>query len=299
MRGRPSEPAYSVLVPAPIQTLTTIDEARVFVAAERAAGRTVALVPTMGALHAGHLELVRVAREHADTVVASVFVNPMQFGPHEDLDRYPRSPEADTQQLIVLGTDAVFMPETDEMYPEGRSATVVTAGHLGTVLEGRSRPGHYDGVLTVVTKLFSILQPHVAVFGEKDAQQLFLVRRMVRDLNLPLEIVGVPTVREADGLAMSSRNLLLTAGERQDALVLSRALEAAGSAADRGVEAMLAAAQAVFQSEASGATLDYLAIVDPATFQFANDAHHGPAQVLVAARVGAVRLIDNAVFSIP
>ncbi len=285
-------------MPAPIQTLTTVAEARAFVASERAAGRRIALVPTMGALHEGHLALVRAAREHADTVIASVFVNPMQFGPHEDLERYPRSPEADTAQLVVLGAEAVFMPEVAEMYPDGRSATVVTAGHLGTVLEGRSRPGHFDGVLTVVTKLLSIVQPDVAVFGEKDAQQLFLVRRMVRDLNLPLEIVSVPTVRERDGLAMSSRNALLTAGERQDALALSRALEAAGAAADRGVEAMLAAAQAVFQAD-SGVQLDYLAVVDPATFAPASDDHHGSAQVLVAARVGAVRLIDNAVVTLP
>ncbi|WP_318279283.1 pantoate--beta-alanine ligase [Agrococcus baldri] len=290
-------------MPAAIQTLTTVDEARAFVASERAAGRRVALVPTMGALHQGHLELVRTAREHADTVIASVFVNPLQFGPHEDLERYPRTPQADTEQLVVLGVEAVFMPSVEEMYPDGgRSATLVTAGHLGTVLEGRSRPGHYDGVLTVVTKLFSILQPELAVFGEKDAQQLFLVRRMVRELNLPLEIVGVPTVREPDGLALSSRNALLTEGERQDALALSRALEAAGAAADRGVEAMLAAAQSVFQAD-TGVRLDYLAIVDPSTFAFAGDHHHGPVQVLVAARVGsgatAVRLIDNAVFTIP
>ncbi|WP_231945458.1 pantoate--beta-alanine ligase [Agrococcus carbonis] len=285
-------------MPRAIQTLATVADARAFVAAERAAGRRIALVPTMGALHEGHLELVRVAREHADTVVASVFVNPMQFGPHEDLDRYPRSPEADTQQLIVLGAEAVFMPEPDEMYPHGRSSTVVTAGHLGTVLEGRSRPGHFDGVLTVVTKLLSIVQPEVAVFGEKDAQQLFLVRRMVDDLNLPVEVVGVPTVREPDGLALSSRNALLRGGERQDALVLSRALEAAGAASDRGVEAMLAAAQSVFQAD-SGAQLDYLAVVDPATFTPASADHRGRVQVLVAARVGTVRLIDNLITTVP
>jgi pantoate--beta-alanine ligase len=283
----------------PIQTLTTIDDARAFVARARADGRRVALVPTMGALHAGHLELVRVAREHADVVIASVFVNPLQFGPHEDLDRYPRMPAADTEQLVVLGVEAVFMPSVEEMYPDGgRSATLVTAGHLGTVLEGRSRPGHYDGVLTVVTKLFSIVQPDVALFGEKDAQQLFLVRRMVHDLNLPLTIIGVPTVREPDGLALSSRNAMLSTGERQDALALSRALEAAASAADRGVEAMLAAAQSVFQAD-SGVQLDYLAIVDPATFAFAGEQHHGRAQVLVAARVGTVRLIDNLITVIP
>lgn len=282
-----------------IQTLTTIRAVRELVASARAEGRTIGLVPTMGALHDGHAELVRTATGHADLVVSSVFVNPMQFGPHEDLARYPRTPEADTERLDEVGVDAVFLPSLEEMYPHGgRSATIVTAGHLGTVLEGRSRPGHYDGVLTVVAKLFGIVQPDVAVFGEKDAQQLFLVRRMVRDLDMPVEIVGQPTVREADGLALSSRNRFLQAGERQDALTLVRALDAAGASADRGVEAMLAAAQAVF-AEQTGATLDYLAIVDPATFTSAGEDHHGRVQVLVAARVGTVRLIDNAVFVVP
>ncbi|MCR8671893.1 pantoate--beta-alanine ligase [Agrococcus sp. HG114] len=287
------------MVPAPIRTLTTVDEARALVREARQAGRRVALVPTMGALHAGHAALVRTALEEADLVIASIFVNPMQFGPHEDLDRYPRTPDADLAALADLGVTAAFMPTVDEMYPDGgRSATLVTAGHLGTVLEGRSRPGHFDGVLTVVTKLLSIVTPDVAVFGEKDGQQLFLVRRMVRDLDLPVRVIGVPTVREPDGLALSSRNRLLQAGERDDALALSRALRAAGKAADRGVEAMLAAAQAVFQDE-TGVRLDYLAVVDPRTFLGASDDHHGPVQVLVAARVGTVRLIDNAVFTIP
>ena len=171
------------MVPAPIRTITTIDEMRALVARARAEGKRIALVPTMGALHAGHVELVRTALAHAEVVIASVFVNPMQFGPHEDLDRYPRTPEADTETLAELGAEAVFMPTVEEMFPDGgRSATLVTAGHLGTVLEGRSRPGHYDGVLTVVAKLFSIVQPDVALFGEKDAQQLFLVRPNCRGL---------------------------------------------------------------------------------------------------------------------
>ncbi|MET4098416.1 pantoate--beta-alanine ligase [Agrococcus sp. UYP10] len=286
------------MVPDAIQTLTTIDAARALVRAARAEGRRIALVPTMGALHDGHVELMREAREHADLVIASVFVNPMQFGPHEDLARYPRTPEADTDRLAELGVTAVFMPTVEEMYPDGgRSSTVVTAGHLGTVLEGRSRPGHFDGMLTVVAKLLAIVQPDVAVFGEKDAQQLFLVRRMVRDLNVPVEVLGVPTVREPDGLALSSRNRFLQAGERADALALSRALEAAGAASDRGVEAMLAAAQGVMQDD-SGVRLDYLAVVDPRTFTGASEHHRGPVQVLVAARVGTVRLIDNATFTI-
>lgn len=283
----------------PIQTLTTIDAVREHVRRARAEGRRIGLVPTMGALHEGHVSLVETALAHADAVIASVFVNPMQFGPHEDLGRYPRTPEADTERLEALGVEAVFMPSVDEMYPDGgRSATIVSAGGLGMVLEGRSRPGHFDGVLTVVAKLLSIVQPDVAAFGEKDAQQLFLVRRMVRDLDLPVEVVGVPTVREADGLAMSSRNRFLHGSDRQDALALSRALEAAGAAADRGTEAMLAAAQGVLQGE-SGVRLDYVSIVDPRTFLGAGEQHHGPAQVLVAARVGDVRLIDNARFTIP
>lgn len=286
-------------MPAALETLTTIDSVRALVRDARAEGRRVALVPTMGALHDGHVALVRTALERADLVIASVFVNPLQFGPHEDLARYPRTPEADTERLAELGVTTVFMPTVDEMYPDGgRSATLVTAGHLGTVLEGRSRPGHFDGVLTVVAKLLSIVAPDVAVFGEKDAQQLFLVRRMARDLNFPVEVVGVPTVREPDGLALSSRNSFLQPGERADALVLSRALEAAGAAADRGVESMLAAAQAVCQDD-TGVQLDYLAVVDPRTFTSATDQHHGPVQVLVAARVGTVRLIDNAIFTIP
>ncbi|MGC5077370.1 pantoate--beta-alanine ligase [Agrococcus sp. DT81.2] len=285
-------------MPGAMQTPTTIASVRALVRDARAEGKRVALVPTMGALHDGHVELVRSALERAEVVIASVFVNPMQFGPHEDLARYPRTPEADTDRLAELGVTAVFMPSVDEMYPEGRSATVVTAGHLGTVLEGRIRPGHFDGVLTVVAKLLSIVQPDVAVFGEKDAQQLFLVRRMVRDLNLPVDVLGVETVREPDGLALSSRNRFLQPGERADALALSRALAAAGAAADRGVEAMLAAAQGVMQDD-TGVRLDYLAIVDPRTFTGASDEHHGPVQVLVAARVGTVRLIDNAVFAIP
>ncbi|MGM1028847.1 MAG: pantoate--beta-alanine ligase [Actinomycetota bacterium] len=286
-------------MPATLQTLTTIDSVRALVRDARAEGRRVALVPTMGALHAGHVALVRAALERADLVIASVFVNPLQFGPHEDLARYPRTPDADTDRLAELGVATVFMPTVEEMYPDGgRSATLVTAGHLGTVLEGRSRPGHFDGVLTVVAKLLSIVEPDVAVFGEKDAQQLFLVRRMVRDLNFPVEVLGVPTVREQDGLALSSRNSFLQPGERADALALSRALEAAGAAADRGVEAMLAAAQGVMQDD-TGVQLDYLAIVDPRTFTSASEQHHGPVQVLVAARVGTVRLIDTAVFTIP
>ncbi|WP_217496070.1 pantoate--beta-alanine ligase [Agrococcus sp. SGAir0287] len=279
--------------------MTTIAAVRDVVHAARSRGERIALVPTMGALHEGHLALVEAAHEHADVVVVSIFVNPMQFGPTEDLARYPRDLDADRARLAEAGVAAIFAPTAEEMYPTGAaSPTVVTAGHLGTVLEGRSRRGHYDGVLTVVSKLLHIVAPDVACFGEKDAQQLFLVRRMVRDLDMPVEIVGVPTVRDADGLALSSRNRFLSGHDRRTALTLSRALEAAGASADRGVEAMIAAAQGVIQSD-TGVQLDYLAVVDPATFAFVGEAHHGPVQVLVAARVGDVRLIDTATFAIP
>jgi len=282
-----------------VETLTTIAAARDLVRAARSRGERVALVPTMGALHEGHLALVEAAGEHADVVIVSIFVNPMQFGPTEDLARYPRDLEADRARLRDAGVTAIFAPTADEMYPTGvASPTVVTAGHLGTVLEGRSRRGHYDGVLTVVSKLLHIVDPDVACFGEKDAQQLFLVRRMVRDLDMRVEVVGVPTVRDADGLALSSRNRFLSSHDRRTALSLPRALEAAGASADRGVEAMIAAAQGVIQSD-SGVQLDYLAVVDPETFAFVGETHHGPVQVLVAARVGDVRLIDTATFAIP
>jgi pantoate--beta-alanine ligase len=282
-----------------VDTLTTIAEVRASVRAARASGERVALVPTMGALHDGHLALVDAAHEHADRVVVSIFVNPMQFGPREDLSRYPRDLDADRVRLEDAGVDVLFAPTVEQMYPSGMtSLTVVTAGHMGTVLEGRIRPGHYDGVLTVVSKLLHIVDPDVAAFGQKDAQQLFLVRRMAQDLDMPVEIVGVPTVRDADGLALSSRNRFLSGDDRRTALQLSRALEAAGASADRGVETMIAAAQGVLQSD-SGVRLDYLAVVDPATFRLVSDAHRGPVQVLIAARVGAVRLIDNATYAIP
>lgn len=276
-----------------MRTLTTIAACRDAVAEARSAGRQIVLVPTMGALHDGHEALVERARETGGLVVVSVFVNPMQFGPTEDLDIYPRDLDGDTARLEELGVDVVFAPDADEMYPHGASSTVVTAGHLGTTLEGRSRPGHFDGMLTVVTKLLHIVDPDVAVFGEKDAQQLFLVRRMVRDLDLTATIASVETVRDADGLALSSRNARLSAAQRHDALAVPRALAAACAVADRGVETMLAAAQGVLQSD-SGVRLDYLSIVDPETFLPVPDEHHGPVHVLIAARVGDVRLIDNA-----
>ncbi|MFE1102946.1 pantoate--beta-alanine ligase [Nocardiopsis alba] len=257
-------------------------------------GRT-ALVPTMGALHGGHRTLMRLAREKADTVVVSVFVNPLQFGPGEDLDRYPRDLPADLAVCGEEGVDVVFAPEVETMYPTEQMVTV-DAGPMGERLEGASRPGHFTGVLTVVTKLFQLVRPDLAVFGEKDAQQIALVRRMVVDLNLPVEIVGAPTLRDPDGLASSSRNVYLDDAERASALSLSRALRAGADAADAGADAVRAAARAVLD-EASRATPpvepDYLALVDPATFAEAPADHRGAAVLAVAARVGATRLIDN------
>lgn len=255
----------------------------------------VGLVPTMGALHGGHRTLVRLAREKAETVVVSVFVNPLQFGPDEDLDRYPRDLPADVRVCAQEGVDVVFAPEVETMYPAEQMVTV-DAGAMGERLEGASRPGHFTGVLTVVTKLFQLVRPHLAVFGEKDAQQIALVRRMVVDLNLPVEIVGAPTLRDADGLASSSRNVYLDDAQRESALALSRALRAGAEATSDGADGVREAARSVLE-EAAKATppveLDYLALVDPATFAEASSEHRGSAVLAVAARVGPTRLIDN------
>lgn len=253
---------------------------------------TVVLVPTMGALHDGHLALVREAKALGDIVVVSIFVNPLQFGPTEDLSTYPRTLERDIAKLADVGVHLVFAPTAAEMYPDGDVGTRVTAGEVGSRFEGRTRPGHFDGMLTVVAKLFHIVSPDVAVFGEKDGQQLFLVKRMVRDLNFPVDVHGVSTVRADDGLALSSRNAFLSEAERRAALALSRALDAAASAGHHGTDAVLAAAHAVIDAEPL-VELDYFAVVDPATFSPIDNNHTGTVLALIAARVGATRLIDN------
>jgi pantoate--beta-alanine ligase len=237
----------------------------------------VAVVMTMGALHEGHAQLVREARELADSVIATIFVNPLQFGAGEDLERYPRTLEQDLRLLEVEGADLVFTPTPDVVYPR-ESLVRVSAGPLGEVFEGASRPGHFDGVLTVVLKLLHLTTPDVALFGQKDAQQLTAIRRMVSDLDVPVAVVGVPTVREADGLALSSRNRYLTPEQRAAALVLSKAL------ATRDV----LAGRALFDAE-PGADLDYLERVDSATFEAAPDGD----LIIVAATVGTTRLLDN------
>jgi pantoate--beta-alanine ligase len=252
---------------------------------------SVAVVMTMGALHEGHAELVRVARKRADIVVVTIFLNPLQFAPGEDLSRYPRTFDADLVICEREGVDLVFAPTPDVVYPDGEPSVRVDAGWLGDILEGASRPGHFSGVLTVVAKLFHLTGADVALFGEKDAQQLALIRRMVGDLDIGVEVVGVPTVREPDGLALSSRNMYLSAADRKVALTLSAALYAGAARADDGAERVLAAAADVL-FDVPGLDVDYLELVDDQTFQPAT-ANHGSARLLVAARLGSTRLIDN------
>lgn len=255
------------------------------------AGGTRGVVMTMGALHEGHLELVRAARRDCDEVVVTIFVNPLQFNDPADLDRYPRTLAADLALLEPLGVDAVFAPDVSEVYPAGRPEVTVASGRVGEVFEGAFRPGHFDGVLTVVLKLLNLTRPRRSYFGEKDAQQLIAVRRMVADLNVPVEIVGVPTVRDDDGLALSSRNVFLSPFQRDDALVLSRALGAARDAYSDGqsLEVALAAGRDVLAHVPSVA-VEYFAALDPATAQ---EATGGEVVIAVAARVGETRLIDN------
>jgi pantoate--beta-alanine ligase len=254
----------------------------------------VAVVMTMGALHDGHLALVRAARRRAKTVVVTVFVNPLQFGPNEDFARYPRTLEADVKLCEQAEVDLVFAPSVEEVYPGGEPKVRITPGAMGEVLEGATRPGHFSGMLTVVNKLINLTAPDYAFFGEKDAQQLALIRRMALDLNLPVEIIGVPTVREPDGLALSSRNRYLSADARVSALSLSRALFA--GVGQRTPEEIRGAARAVLDKAARAVPpveLDYLALVDPATFTEVDEGYRGPAVLAVAAKVGATRLIDN------
>ncbi|MBB5870753.1 pantoate--beta-alanine ligase [Allocatelliglobosispora scoriae] len=253
-------------------------------AREKLTGR-VAVVMTMGALHSGHEELLRAAAGQADHVIATIFVNPLQFGPAEDFDRYPRTLESDLAACERAGVDIVFTPSRDGMYPQGTPTITVDPGQLGTELEGTVRPGHFAGVLTVVFKLLSLTAADVALFGEKDYQQLTLIRAMARDLDLPVEIVGVPTVREADGLALSSRNRYLDDDQRQLALGLSAALRA--GAAEHRADAVLAAAQAALDPRID---VDYLVLRGA---DLGEVPASGPARLLIAARLGTTRLIDN------
>ncbi|MDP5184017.1 pantoate--beta-alanine ligase [Blastococcus sp. BMG 814] len=249
----------------------------------------IALVPTMGALHEGHRALVRAARERAGGVVVSVFVNPTQFGPGEDFDRYPRTWDADLAALAEEGADVVFHPPVEEVYPPGAAGVTVDPGPLGSVLEGAVRPGHFAGVLTVVTTLFGLVRPDLALFGEKDYQQLTLIRAMARELALGVEVVGIPTVREDDGLALSSRNRYLSPEQRARAATVNRALRAGADAGPQGPDAVLAAARAVL-AEAPDLVQDYLELTDT---DLGPAPAAGPARLLVAVRAGSTRLLDN------
>ena len=262
----------------------------------RNAGRRIAFVPTMGNLHDGHLSLVRIAKQHADVVVVSIFVNPAQFGPNEDFDAYPRTFDADRELCEQENVDFVFYPSVAEMYPPGASVAV-TENALSRTLCGAARPGHFDGVCTIVAKLFNVVLPHVAVFGEKDAQQLRIVRRMVRDLLIPVEIVPGPTCREPDGLAMSSRNQYLSPAQRPQALCLRRALDEARrlfAAGERHPETLVAAMRAAV-ARSPDAKIDYASIVDDETLQPLDGPISRPALAALAVWVGKPRLIDNAV----
>ena len=260
-------------------------------------GSTVALVPTMGALHAGHEALLATAATVADAVVVSVFVNPLQFGAGEDLDRYPRTLDDDVALAGRAGAALVFAPTVAEMYDGGPPSVRVHAGPLGDVLEGAARPGHFDGVLTVVLKLLGLVRPEAVVLGAKDAQQLVLVRRMVHDLDVPVRVVEVPTVREADGLAVSSRNRFLAPADRARAAVLSQALRAGADAVSRGPAAVRTAALEVLAGEPAFA-LDYCELVDPVTLAPA-DPEGRAALLLVAGRLGSTRLVDAATVTLP
>ena len=258
----------------------------------RKAGEKIALVPTMGALHAGHMALVDAARAGADKVVASIFVNPLQFGANEDLDRYPRQEAADAKLLEEHGCDLIWMPTADQLYPPGFATTVSVAG-VSERWDGESRPGHFAGVATVVAKLFTAVRPDLAFFGEKDFQQLAVIRRMTEDLGLGVEIRGVPTVRGVDGLALSSRNAYLTSDERQRALALARALEEARDAIQGGkpVDPVLDRAKDRL-SDAGFSRIDYFALVDAATLEPLETAS-GEMRLIAAAVIGTTRLIDN------
>jgi pantoate--beta-alanine ligase len=280
-------------MPQPI-VLDTINALRIWRNAERRAGKRVGLVPTMGALHQGHLSLVNAVREEAESVVTSIFVNPTQFAPQEDFSKYPRAFERDLELLGEVDCDAVFAPSVSEMYPEGFATAINLVGPAAVGLEDKFRPTHFTGVATVVGKLLLQALPEVAVFGEKDFQQLAVIRRMVRDLDLSVEILGAPTLREADGLAMSSRNVYLSAQEREKAAVIHQTLLEAAEAAQAGMPLDAIEKEAEGSLSELGFEVDYVAIRDAATLSIpAEGAEPASLRILTAARLGATRLIDN------
>jgi pantoate--beta-alanine ligase len=279
---------------SPLPTARTVAALRAQVAAWRGAGERVALVPTMGALHEGHLSLVRLGRSQAGRVVASLFVNPTQFGPNEDFAAYPRNEAADARLLAEVGCDLLYAPAVEEMYPQGFAAQVRVKG-ISELLDGAARPGHFDGVATVVTKLLLQCAPDIAIFGEKDFQQLQVIRRLVRDLDIPVEIVGGPTARGEDGLALSSRNAYLDAAQREVAVQLNQVLKAAVGRLRAGEPVAEVEAAAVGALQASGFdSVDYVAVRDPDTLApLGPGPLAAPARILAAVRVGRARLIDN------
>lgn len=277
----------------PIEIFRTIDATRSFSSKLRQSGKTIAFVPTMGFLHQGHLALMEKGRRMADHTIVSIFVNPIQFGPSEDLSAYPRDEARDLEQTAKLGVDAVFIPDAQEMYPDGFQTTIALQA-LPDHLCGLSRPGHFDGVATVVAKLLGIVKPHMAIFGEKDYQQLMVVRQMVKDLEMDVEIVGVPIVREVDGLAMSSRNMYLAEDQRQAACSLHRALKNSlrmVKEGETGADIIIENAAAAIRAQ-RGTEIDYIAICDPATLD-AVGLIDRPVLMALAVKVGRARLIDN------
>jgi len=273
-----------------VQTIRVLPDLRSALGVWRAAGERIAIVPTMGALHAGHMALIEAARRPGTRVVASIFVNPRQFGPTEDLSRYPRREAADARMLSEAGCDLLWAPPVELMYPDGFATNISVAG-VTERFDGAARPGHFDGVATVVTKLFNQVRPDAAYFGEKDFQQLLAIRRLVADLDMDVEIIGVPTQREDDGLALSSRNIYLDPDERARAVALPRALGEAARAIGRGedIETALASARATLEN--AGFAIDYLDLADAETLGHPRDGH--PRRLLAAARLGTTRLIDN------
>ncbi len=271
----------------------TVDELRLHADAWRALKRMIAIVPTMGALHRGHLSLIEEARRHADEVIVSIFINPTQFAPGEDLNTYPRDPEGDLEKLRTAGVDLAWMPPVEEMYPDGFATTVQVGGPAKAGLEDAFRPTHFDGVATVVAKLFLQSGANVAVFGEKDYQQLLVVRRMARDLDIPVKVTGAPIMRESDGLAMSSRNAYLSEEERRKAPALWRALNAAAKAILSGAAPTEATRAARTDLEADGFEVDYLEARNAETLAPVADPSTEPVRILGAARLGRTRLIDN------